>query len=184
MSEVAGRRLVHRRVIEVEVTDDGAGGGLEAFGRLTDTKGVPVSMYTGQHLEAGGVPHDMVVRMSLDGDMAIRSVDVEMASVPGPPCRSVVPAFQSIIGVRVGGGYRAALRERLGGTLGCAHVLELLTVMGAPIMQARWTLDVGPVLEPADMLAYEGTCHVYAPGGRLLEEFRSAAEADTTPGVT
>lgn len=184
MSDVAAPAFVHRRVIEVEVTEGGAEGELEAVGRLTDTKGVPVSMYTGQLLEAGGVPHDMVVRMSLDAEMTIRTVDVEMASVPGPPCRSVVPTFQSLVGVRVGGGYRAALRERVGGTRGCAHVLELLSVMGAPIMQARWTLDVGPVLEPADVLKYEGTCHVYAPGGRLLEEFRRAAEAADPHGAT
>lgn len=182
MSEPGGAGFVHRRVIEVEVSEV-EGGGLEAVGRLTDTKGIAVSMYTGELLEAGGVPHDMLVRMVVDGEMTIRDVDVEMAAVPGPPCRSVVPTFQNLVGVRVGNGYRAALRERAGGIRGCAHVLELLTVMGAPIMQARWTIEVGPVLDPADILAYEGTCHVYAPGGPLLEELRRAAEADTRPGT-
>lgn len=180
MSAADGPRFVHRRVIEVEVSEVDEGGLLEAVGRLTDTKGVAVSMYTGRLLEEGGVPHDMVVQMTLDRDMAIQAVSVEMAAVPGPPCRSVVPTFQNLIGLHVGNGYRAALRERVGGIRGCAHVLELLTVMGAPIMQARWTLDVGPVFEPANVLAYEGTCHVYAPGGPLLEELRSAAKADAT----
>lgn len=181
MSEAGNHRFVHRRVIEVEVSEVDEGGGLEAVGRLTDTKGVAVSMYTGRLLEEGGVPHDMVVRMTLDREMEIRAVTVEMAAVPGPPCRSVVPSFQNLVGLHVGNGYRAALRERAGGIRGCAHVLELLTVMGAPIMQARWTLDVGPVFEPANILAYEGTCHVYAPGGPLLEELRRAADAGTTP---
>jgi hypothetical protein len=176
-----GRAFVHRRVIEIDVAAGADAGTLMATGRLTDVKGQRVAMYTGRQLPVGGVPHDMHVRLLIGPGQEIRGVVVEMAEVPGPPCRAVVPSFQQLVGVRVGSGYRAALRERFGGLHGCVHVLELLNAMGPPIMQAAWTVELGEGYDPGAMAAWEGTCHVYAPDGAVVERLRhEAAEQPAT----
>jgi hypothetical protein len=174
-ADAGGRRLVHRRVIEVDVVEGDEAGSLLATGRLTDIKGRAVSVYTGRQLSVGERAHDMHVELAIDRAQVILSAAVEMAAVPGPPCRNVLPSFQQLVGVRVGGGYRAALRERLGGTRGCVHVLELLNAMGPPIMQAAWTLELGEGYDPRAMAEWEGTCHVYAPGSAVMERLGSEA---------
>ena len=41
-------------------------------------------------------------------------------------CGDIAPDFKKLIGLRIGGGFHRAVRERLGGVHGCTHIVELL----------------------------------------------------------
>jgi hypothetical protein len=47
-------------------------------------------------------------------------------SSPYRMCGDITPDFRKLIGLRVGGGFNRAVRERLGGVHGCTHIVELL----------------------------------------------------------
>ena len=50
-------------------------------------------------------------------------------------CPNVTPNFQRLIGLRIGPGFRKQVRERLGGTEGCTHLVELLGPVGTTAFQ-------------------------------------------------
>jgi hypothetical protein len=47
-------------------------------------------------------------------------------SSPYRICGEVAPDFKKLVGLRIGGGFHRAVRERLGGVHGCTHIVELL----------------------------------------------------------
>lgn len=51
----------------------------------------------------------------------------------GESCRDQMHAVQSLAGTRLGDGFSSALRERIGGALGCSHVLTLALFMDAAV---------------------------------------------------
>ena len=55
-------------------------------------------------------------------------VDVEAVTDKSPyqMCGDITPNFKKLVGLRIGGGFHRAVRERLGGVHGCTHIVELL----------------------------------------------------------
>ena len=49
-----------------------------------------------------------------------------LLEAPYDPCFTVAPAFQKLVGAKVGGGWRRAVQDAVGGTKGCTHLKELL----------------------------------------------------------
>src|ERR1700737_3461062 len=41
-------------------------------------------------------------------------------------CPAITPNFQRLVGLRIGPGFNARVREQLGGTEGCTHLVELM----------------------------------------------------------
>jgi hypothetical protein len=70
--------------------------------------------------------HDMALRLTIDGDMVVRDIEVATFSVPYAACNSAVPAFKGLVGKKIGGGWRRAVQECVGGVKGCTHLRELL----------------------------------------------------------
>ena len=56
-------------------------------------------------------------------------------STPYDACQGAAGSFQGLVGRKVGGGWRAAINEAAGGTKGCTHVRELLSVMATVAFQ-------------------------------------------------
>ena len=76
--------------------------------------------------EAGAHVHDMQLRLTLDREMVVRDIEVSTNHAPYDPCFTVAPAFKGLIGAKIGGGWRRAVNEAVGGTKGCTHLKELL----------------------------------------------------------
>jgi hypothetical protein len=125
LSAPAPRRHVHTRRIHCEgfEREDGL---WDIEARIIDTKThKTVEPYRGER-EAGAHVHDMVLRLTLDREMVVRDIEVSTNEAPYQPCFTVAPAYKGLIGAKIGGGWRKAVNEAVGGTKGCTHLKELL----------------------------------------------------------
>ena len=145
----AARRHRHTRTISCEgyQREDGL---WDIEARIVDAK--PFSYREPfRGLRAAGEPvHDMALRLTIDDEMTVRDIQVAMYSVPYGPCSGALPAFQGLIGRKIGAGWRRAVAECVGGTKGCTHMRELLLPAATVAFQTlgSWPEDGQPVPEP------------------------------------
>lgn len=135
LSPPVPRALRHTRAIQVEAfkRDDGL---WDLDARLTDVKVNDVTLASG--VRPGGTPlHELSLRITIDLELNI--VDAEAASdaVPYPGyCDVIGPAYKQLVGLSLMKGFRAGLKERLSGVLGCTHLTELAQVLPTAAIQA------------------------------------------------
>ena len=125
LSPPASRRHLHTRTIRCEgfEREDGL---WDIEARIIDTKTHnTVEPYRGAR-EAGAHVHDMELRLTLDREMVVKDIEVSTNHAPYAPCFTVAPAYKGLIGAKIGGGWRKAVNENVGGTKGCTHLKELL----------------------------------------------------------
>ena len=159
LSSPAPRRHLHTRRIECEgfQRDDGL---WDIEARIVDTKThKTVEPYRGAR-EAGAHVHDMELRLTLDRDMVVKDIEVSTNHAPYDPCFTVAPAFKDLIGAKIGGGWRRAVNEAVGGIKGCTHLKELLMPAATVAFQTMgsWPSDakegeVKPVALPGKAAA-------------------------------
>jgi len=142
----APRRHMHTRRIECEgfQREDGL---WDIEASIVDTKAYEVEEPERGIRKAGEHVHDMQVRLTLDDDMVVMAVAVSTNDAPYAPCYTTAPAFQGLVGARIGAGWRKAVNEAVGGTRGCTHMKELLFPMATVAYQ---TLGSWPKKRKAD----------------------------------
>ncbi len=125
LSPPVGRQHLHTRRVTCEgfFRDDGL---WDIEGRITDTKSYEHANEWRGPLKAGDFVHDMSIRLTLDHKFTIVDVEAVTDKSPYRVCGEVAPDFRKLIGLRIGGGFHRAVRERLGGVHGCTHIVELL----------------------------------------------------------
>ncbi|MFD2644591.1 DUF2889 domain-containing protein [Pseudomonas japonica] len=128
------RQPIHKRNIEC-VGYLRADGLWDIEGRLNDSKTHSVQLSEGRLLTAGQAFHSMWIRLTLDDDFIVRDVQVSMSEVPTSECRSVAPAYQKLLGERVGPGFSRRIKELFGGIGGCVHLTELLLPIATTAFQ-------------------------------------------------
>ena len=123
--------------------------------RVSDVKSVPVELASG--IRAAGDPvHDLWLRLTID--TAFNVVDAVAASDAMPYrdfCDSFGDAYKQLIGLNLLQGFRAAVRERVGGTEGCTHLTELAAILPTATVQAF----AGTVLPTRDGHEKDGVSH-------------------------
>jgi Protein of unknown function (DUF2889) len=136
------RQLKHRRSIDVTVYGR-ADGRWEVEARLSDTKTRDVTMVDG--LRPAGTPiHDLLLRLVVDRQLTIVEAGSESLWVPyRAACGEHGDAYARLAGLNLLKGFRAAVRERLGGVLGCTHLTELAQVLPTAVIQGL----VGEVID-------------------------------------
>lgn len=134
LSPAVERELVHDRTVVCRGwrRRDGL---WDIEGHLVDTKtyGFP-NEYRG-FVEAGQPIHDMWLRLTIDRDLTVVAAEAVTDSGPFPICPDIAPNFQRLVGLSIAGGWRRAVRERLGGADGCTHLVELLGPMATTAYQ-------------------------------------------------
>lgn len=134
LSSPAPREHIHTR--QVECRGYRRGDGLwDIEGRITDTKTYAFGNRERGQVQPGSPIHDMWIRLTIDDAMVIKAVEAVTDASPYSICPNVTPNFQRLVGLRVGSGFRKAVRERLGGTEGCTHLVELLGPVGTTAFQ-------------------------------------------------
>lgn len=137
------RQLKHRRQIDVQVyvREDGL---WEADARLSDVNTRDAQLPSGVR-PAGEPIHDMLLRVVVDRSMTIVAAGSESLSVPYPGhCdqhghdagQGPGDAYARLVGLNLMRDFRRALRERVGGALGCTHLTELAQVLPTAMVQA------------------------------------------------
>lgn len=125
LSPPVGRQHLHTRKVTCQgfYRDDGL---YDIEGRITDEKTYEHPNEWRGTLKPGDHVHDMSIRLTIDHRFTIVDVEAVTDSSPYSMCGDIAPNFKRLIGLRIGGGFNRAVRERLGGTEGCTHLVELL----------------------------------------------------------
>ena len=125
LSPPVGRQHLHTRRVVCQgfFRDDGL---WDIEGRITDEKTYEHANEWRGPLQPGDFVHDMSIRLTIDHKFTIVDAEAVTDKSPYSMCGDIAPAFKKLIGLRIGGGFHRAVRERLGGVHGCTHIVELL----------------------------------------------------------
>ena len=160
LSPPVGRQHLHTRRVTCQgfYRDDGL---FDIEGRITDEKTYEHANEWRGALPPGEFVHDMSIRLTLDHRFTIVDVEAVTDKSPYRMCGDVAPSFKKLIGLRIGAGFNRAVRERLGGTQGCTHIVELLGPVATTAfqtagsrrvneLQAAHRLKIGKPAKPRD----------------------------------
>ena len=178
LSEPVQREPRHRR--RVECAGYRRVDGLwDIEARLVDTKPFDLpNRDRGGRIPAGEPLHEMSLRLTVDDGLVVRAVEAAIEHAPFAVCPRVAARFRRLEGERIGPGWRRRVRDLLGGTAGCTHLVELLAPAATTAFQtvhgARY--GAGPAPDGAGggaglMGRLIGSCHALAPDGPVVREF-------------
>jgi Protein of unknown function (DUF2889) len=129
------RQLKHRRQIDVQVYTRGDGF-WEVDATIIDIKSRD-ALLAGQVRPAGTPIHDMLLRLVVDERLNIIEAGSATRWMPYTgQCDEHGDAYGKLVGLNLLQGFRAALRERVGGVRGCTHLTELAQVLPTAVIQA------------------------------------------------
>jgi hypothetical protein len=128
------RRHIHTRRINCQAFER-TDGLWDVEANMVDTK-----TYDSERGNAGQPVHDMWVRLTIDTTFVIHDVVAAMDAFPIDSCPMAVHPMKHLIGLKIGAGWQAEVRKRIGGALGCTHLREVLAPMATTAMQAMGSL--------------------------------------------
>ncbi len=105
---------------------------------VADEKGQTMEFKSRPTISPGELIHHLTLRVVIDDDYQIRGAEAKTLAAPWPECPEVAADYRKLIGLRIGPGFNRAVKEVLGGTLGCTHLTDLLGQIGNTYMQASW----------------------------------------------
>ena len=119
------RECVHRRKINLEgyAREDGL---IDVEGEIIDTKSYDFPNQERGVIRSGEALHHMKVKITLDDEMTIVGAEAETLAGPYAMCPNATLGFGSLVGLQVGPGWRARVRQAIGGITGCTHITELM----------------------------------------------------------
>ena len=164
LSDPAPREPVHTREINLKGfrREDGL---MDVEGVITDVKTYDFPNRTKGTIKAGKPYHHMHVRITFDDSLEI--VAAEAATLEGPYeiCPAATKVFDRLVGLSIGPGWRAKVRQAIGGIEGCTHITELMGPVATVAFQtlygekARQRREGGDVAEGREAdLAVANTC--------------------------
>jgi hypothetical protein len=131
----------------------------------------------------------MWVRMTVGEDMVIRACEAVSDFTPYAICPQAAPNFAALAGVSIGPGFNRAVKEKVGGVLGCTHLREVLAQMATVAFQTigpmRWrkaraareaAIARGETPPPARRAVPLGSCYAYAPDSPVVRRMEEQAE--------
>ena len=179
LPEPAPREAVHTRSIVCRSfrRDDGL---IDIDARFIDTRPFAYDSEFRGPCPPGSALHHMQLRLSVDRERRIQALASAMPGTPYSGCAEVNPNFQRVVGLSIGRGFRKALREQLGGTEGCTHLLALLDAMAAAAVQAFASNAHAPrregQAEPVRIWRLDAlidTCWSYRSDGPVMQQLKS-----------
>ena len=131
------RQHYHTRAIEVQgfFREDGL---WDIEGHMRDTKTYTFNNHDRGDIHAGEPIHDMLLRITIDDTMLIVGAEASTESSPYSICGEIAPAYEKLIGLRIGAGFHREVKKRLGRDSGCTHLTELLYPMATVCYQTAY----------------------------------------------
>jgi hypothetical protein len=129
------RRPVHTRQYRVDVfaRDDGL---WDLVVDMQDTRHDTVQLERGP-LHAGEPLHHMSLSVTVNAGFDILEVSAHTRAAPYDiDCANFSQVYQSLVGLNLNQGFRAAVRDRLAGTRACTHVTEMTNLLPTAAFQA------------------------------------------------
>lgn len=179
LSPAVPREPIHARNIECRGYRR-ADGLWDIEGRLTDVKTYAFDTQWRGEVQPGEPIHDMWIRLTVDDGFVIRGVEAVTDRSPFPVCPAVTPNFRRLEGLGIRSGFLAKVRELLGGTEGCTHLVDLVGRLGTvafqtihPYRERLRRLRGEPAQEAASRAGRRppllDTCHAFASDGEVVK---------------
>ncbi len=115
--------------------------------QLTDSKTYGFANHDRGYVEAGEPIHGMWLRLTVDEERLIVACEAASDHTPYTICPSAAPNFARLAGLRIKPGFLKEAAKRVGGTLGCTHLRELLQQVATTAYQ---TIDPARAKREAD----------------------------------
>ncbi len=165
----AQRQLKHRRQIDVQVFTRG-NGLWEVDAVLIDTKSRVAEMLDGPR-QPGTPIHDMLLRLVVNEKLDILEAGSETRWMPYTGiCNEHGDAYSALVGLNLLQNFRMALRQKLGGVLGCTHITELAQTLPTAVVQAfaGEVIDTRGTAEGASQPFQIDRCHALRSDGDIV----------------
>jgi len=169
----APRKHVHSRAVSFTgyEREDGL---FDIEGHLVDTKTYSFSNLDRGEIKAGEPIHNMRLRLTVDEEMMVVVAEASIDDSPFNLCDTITPAFKQLEGMQIGPGWNKRVREKLGGTKGCTHLVEMLAPLATatyqtlyPILKRRRETQPEDQRDKPSMI--DG-CHAMDSSGDLVKE--------------
>jgi hypothetical protein len=134
LSQPAERERLHTRTIVINGYRR-ADGRYDIEAHLTDVKSFGQTNYDRGYIEAGDPVHDMWLRLTIDEKMHIHAVEAVSDKTPYVMCPTAAPNFTRLVGMQIRAGFLRDAAHKVGGTVGCTHLRELLQQMATTAFQ-------------------------------------------------
>jgi hypothetical protein len=164
------RKLIHRRTVICRGYER-ADGALDVDSSITDIKlrGTPLA---DNPVGPGDPVHGMSLRLTVDDTLTLRDVIAVTDHSPFVICGAITPSFRQLIGVKLVRGFTKTVRDLVGGTKGCVHIVDLIghaaTVTYQTMGRKRRleaTKTPGVTVRPSLL----GTCHAWATNSPVVK---------------
>ena len=168
------KQKIHTRGIEIATYEVGPDSIL-VEGILTDERLANAYRATGEILPPGTV-HHMIIRMEVRGpELVIEDIEVEMPTVPMQECIETLESLLRLKGVPIVSGFTNRVKNLVGGTKGCAHLVALITAMAPAAVQGAWAAMTSKPRDPATFLPgamerIKDTCRVWRADGPMFKD--------------
>ena len=147
LSQPAERERLHTRSIEINGYRR-ADGHFDIEAHLTDVKSFGMTNYDRGYIAAGDPVHDMWLRLTVDEKMHIHAVEAVSDKTPYVMCPTAAPNFTRLVGMQIRAGFLRDAAHKVGGTVGCTHLRELLQQIATTAFQT-----INPAKARRDMTA-------------------------------
>jgi hypothetical protein len=195
LSPPASREHIHTRTVECRGFRR-ADGLWDIEGHITDVKTYAFGNHFRGEIPPGAPVHDMWLRLTLDDKLVIHEAEAATEASPYAICPNAAPNFKRLKGLRIYPGFQKKVRDLLGGTAGCTHLVELLgpvattayqTVFPYRERQRRAQAAAGhkPPERPGRKPHLIDSCYAFASDGEVVRhywpEFYTGSESAKTP---
>lgn len=134
LSPPVAREPLHKRAIEINGYRR-ADGLYDIEAQLTDTKSYAAPNFDRGTIQAGEPIHGMWMRLTVDETMRIVACEAVSDFTPYELCPRAAPNFERLVGLEIKAGFLREVNHRVGGTVGCTHLRELLQQMATTAFQ-------------------------------------------------
>src|SRR5579864_976025 len=142
--------------------------------QLTDTKSYGSANRDRGYIDAGEPIHGMWLRLTVDETRHIVACEAASDFTPYSICTAAAPNFTQLAGLQIKPGFLKEATRRIGGTLGCTHLRELLQQMATTAYQ---TIDPARAKREAEAAGETDT-----PGSDRLDQ-RITATMGGAPAI-
>jgi len=169
LSQPQNRQRIHQREITCRGyrRDDGL---WDIEGHLLDTKTYAFSNQFRGEVRPGEAVHEMWLRLTIDEARHVHAAEAATDHAPYAICPDITPNFNALAGLRIGPGWMSEVRKRVGGVLGCTHLVELLGPMATTAYQTlagqrKKHESAGEKKRPI----FLDTCHAHASDSEVVK---------------
>ena len=172
LSEHVKRKKLHNRQIHCEGYKR-VDGLWDIEAHLVDKRTFDCS-YDEEHrgglIKAGEPVHDMYLRITIDIKFMIQEVHAASDATPFNVCPKAAKAMKKLIGLRIATGWIREARKRIGPSISCTHLMDLLPPIAATAYQTLYAeLEEKAKQQPKrDKPAIIDTCLALAADGEVV----------------